>query len=352
MSETTTTPQALTVDQAASALTDFFSPKTTAPSKEQPTEERSESDNVDESTEAHHDESASHEEEEEETSPADEIDDEPSDEEEDDVPQRTPFDEDDFEIEIDGKPVTIKGAELKSGYMRQSDYTKKTQEVAQERKALTAKQTEVMDQANVVRFQAHTKLEQFDAAVKQAGGWEKLRTSYPPEQVDQFTQMYVNAQKEAATADGIIQQHSSDIKEQNSKAVAQIFSEMSKTIHGFNSTTLTELDAYLTQHGFDTDMALTITHAPAWEMIYKAMKYDQAQARSKGDANQGKQERQEGKKHHSAPTNPVPQKSSTSRRIDKATDRLKEANKSRDRSTQNDAARSAIEELLKAGPRK
>lgn len=42
---------------------------------------------------------------------------------------------DDTEIEVDGQKMTV--AELKSGYMRQSDYTRKTQEIAEERQKFT-----------------------------------------------------------------------------------------------------------------------------------------------------------------------------------------------------------------------
>lgn len=338
MSETT---QALTVDQAASALTDFFGKgpsKEDTPPVESPEVEEEHVEDVPDGSAP-----------EEDTSPADEDEDEVPEEDEEDDSKRTSFDEDEFEITVDGKPVTVKGAELKSGYMRHSDYTKKTQEVATERKALAAKQTEVLEQANIVKFQAHTKLEQFNSAIQQAGGWEKLRQNYPAEQVEQFTQMYVNAQKEAGAADAIIEQYTGELREQNSKAIAQIFEDMSHTIHGFNSGTLAEMDSYLTKNGFNTEMALAITHPQAWEMIYKAMRYDQAQARSKGE---GKEKTQEGKKHHSAPATPVPQKSTASRRIDRATERLKEANKTRDRSIQNNAATDAIAELLKASQKR
>jgi hypothetical protein len=44
-------------------------------------------------------------------------------------------------MDANGEPImqTVSEDELVNGYLRQSDYTKKTQELAEERKMLTAK---------------------------------------------------------------------------------------------------------------------------------------------------------------------------------------------------------------------
>lgn len=49
--------------------------------------------------------------------------------------------DDDSEVDVDGKPVKL--SELRDGYLRQSDYTRKTQAIAEERKSLEGQKAEI-----------------------------------------------------------------------------------------------------------------------------------------------------------------------------------------------------------------
>ena len=66
---------------------------------------------------------------EEDTDEAEEVEEDPTDEAEEEEPEELMF-------EVDGESLTAE--ELKLGYLRQSDYTKKTQAVAEQRKAFEA----------------------------------------------------------------------------------------------------------------------------------------------------------------------------------------------------------------------
>lgn len=70
----------------------------------------------------------------------------------DDDPSKTSVSDDTaIEIEVDGKKETVLLSELKSGYMRQSDYTRKTQELAEKLKTATpAEKQEIVNKANEV----------------------------------------------------------------------------------------------------------------------------------------------------------------------------------------------------------
>lgn len=53
--------------------------------------------------------------------------------------EETPAEDDpEYEITVDGKPVKVKLSELKNGYQRQADYTRKTQALADERRQVDA----------------------------------------------------------------------------------------------------------------------------------------------------------------------------------------------------------------------
>lgn len=258
------------------------------------------------------------------------------------------FEDDEFTILIDGEETVVKGSELKSGYMRHKDYTKKTQELSSERKALNDEKMKVVEQANVVSFQATNRLNQLEKAVSEAGGWAAIRNNYPPEQVEQFTQMYVTAQKDANAAEEVVNQYTNSIKESNVAEVKAILNNMSKVHAGFTANTFNELDSYLTENGFTKDMAMSMTHPQAWDMVYKAMLYDKAQSRTKQAESKSKQEKQNSmvSKKNTNTVAPISGNKSV-RRVDKATQRLREANKSGDRSTMEAAGRNAIAALLK-----
>ena len=265
-------------------------------------------------------------------------------ESDEDEPQRNSLsDDDEFEIEVGGEQITVKGSELKSGYMRHKDYTKKTQELSEERKAITEKQTDVVNKAEMVKFQAHTKLEQFDKAVEQMGGWENLRKTNDPAQVEQFTKMYVDAQKEAQTADTLINDYSKQVREQNIEQIKSIFEGMSNTFSGFGPEATQELDSYITDNGFTPEMVMSVTHPQAWEMMYKAMLYDKAQSRSKVDkAESNKQS------SNKASAKSVPGKkggASKGRKLDKA---LEAQRKAKSRPEADAAGRDAMMAFLES----
>ena len=76
------------------------------------------------------------------------------------------------EVEIDGKTYQVP-PELKDGYLRQSDYTKKTQQIAEERRAaLEIKQT--AEQALAVAQQMGPLLAEFHTRQEQAQQYQKV----------------------------------------------------------------------------------------------------------------------------------------------------------------------------------
>jgi hypothetical protein len=95
--------------------------------------------------------------------------------------------EDHFVIEVDGKEVKVTEDELLKGYLRQSDYTKKTQALAEGRKEVDA----VRDEAAQARAQYAEKLKLVETVLEQADGpepdWEKLRREDPSKYAAEYT---------------------------------------------------------------------------------------------------------------------------------------------------------------------
>jgi len=104
----------------------------------------------------------------------DEFDDEEQNEVEDVVEQPTSY-----KVKIDGEEVEVTLDELQSGYSRQQDYTRKTQELAQQRKLIEQQQQELA-QRDAIYAQLLPKLEaQLSADLANEPDWNRLYEDDP-----------------------------------------------------------------------------------------------------------------------------------------------------------------------------
>ena len=92
-----------------------------------------------------------------------------------------------FTVKIDGKEVQVQLSELLNGYQRQSDYTKKTMEAAEQRKTADAETQKALQE----RQEYHSKLQrmavQLEGAIEQQSqiDWPALLESDPVEYLKQ-----------------------------------------------------------------------------------------------------------------------------------------------------------------------
>jgi len=104
----------------------------------------------------------------------DEFDDEEQNEVEDRLKQPTSY-----TVKIDGEEVAVTLEELQSGYSRQQDYTRKTQELAQQRKLIEQQQQELA-QRDAIYAQLLPKLEaQLSADLANEPDWNRLYEDDP-----------------------------------------------------------------------------------------------------------------------------------------------------------------------------
>ena len=116
---------------------------------------------------------------EEDTAEAEEVEEDPTDEAEEEESEELRF-------EVDGESLSAE--ELKLGYLRQSDYTKKTQAVAEQRKAFEAQSEQAEATMNALMSAAGADLSRF-----QNVDWEKAAID-SPEQYKQAKAAYEQAQ--------------------------------------------------------------------------------------------------------------------------------------------------------------
>lgn len=97
--------------------------------------------------------------------------------------------EPEFEIASGDNSSKVKLSELKSGYLRQSDYTRKTQEIADQRKQLEAElaaQRTKRDQYDAVLTQLQQRLGS-DGQERTEAQWNELRASDPQKYAAEYT---------------------------------------------------------------------------------------------------------------------------------------------------------------------
>jgi hypothetical protein len=189
---------------------------------------------------------------------------------------------------VDGKPVELTKAQIaeahKSG-LRQADYTKKTQEIAEQRKAAeqeTAKAREERNQYAQGLQRAAAMLEG-QLQEQQNIDWQKLLESDPVEYLKQqhlaqtrqaqLQQTYQQQQQIQAQAKA---EHEvalkSHVESQRAELIAKIpeWKDEAKLKAG-----ATELREYLKTQGLSEQEIYSVTDHRAIVQSYKAMKYDQ-----------------------------------------------------------------------------
>lgn len=187
-------------------------------------------------------------------------------------------------IKIDGKDVEVKLSELKNGYQRQADYTRKTMEVSETRKAaesqIQAAQAERQAYAvNLQKMQA-----QIEGALQQQQqiDWAQLLESDP---VEYLKQQHLLNQRQAAYQQNIGEQqklaaqfqadqqrmHSETLQAQQDALLAKLPEWKDEAKAKADKSALRD---YLLKEGYEREAVDGISDARAVLLARKAMLYD------------------------------------------------------------------------------
>lgn len=193
-----------------------------------------------------------------------------------------------YTIKIDGEELEVTLDELRSGYQRQSDYTKKTQAVAEERKAYEAKQSELAELSNSFIQQATLANELLNRDLKkyEALDWENLKVNdpvgYVQKQIEvqeirtEQAKLRAEAQKVYEHNQKVIQQEQAQYLEAQRKETLKLFPDWK------DETKAAEAQGKLLEYGrsigYDDHQLSAITNANDLLVLDKARKYDELQA--------------------------------------------------------------------------
>jgi hypothetical protein len=224
-----------------------------------------------------------------------ETEEEGSDYEPEDEPQAEGEKEPDFyAVKIDGEEYEVSLDELRSGYQRQKDYTKKTQALAEDRKVTTAKSAQLEQLHNEYLNQAQlaNELLNRDLKVYEGVDWEGLKTADPIAfmqkriELQDLQSQQNNLQEQAQQAqkmrqDTQAQEFQEYVKGQQT-AIAEIFPDWNDTDK--RTEHQGKLASFAKDQGFTDEELASVVSARDLKILDMARKFSEMKKSQKGAA--------------------------------------------------------------------
>ena len=208
-----------------------------------------------------------------------------------------PEDETPITIKIDGKDVEFTKAELADYYkngLRQADYTRKTMEVSEQRKAAEAETQKAMQERNTYAQNLQKMAMQLEGALEEQAkiDWDALLQSDPVEYLKQQSlaqkrqaalQQNLNQQEQVKAVSQAEQQKAfaQHIQDQQDLLLAKVPEWKDKAKAKADTAAIRD---YLLEQGYDKQAVETVADAKAVILARKAMMYDQMIAKASAAA--------------------------------------------------------------------
>ena len=200
-----------------------------------------------------------------------------------------------YSVKVDGEEVEVSLEELVSGYHRQSDYTKKTQEIAEERKSIEDYRSQFegqMTQLNQERQQYQQALgqlgQQLSAGMNRYAtiNWEQLKADDPIEYVtkrDEFRSEQERIQMVQAQQGQIAQQQQAEIEHARQTAIVEESRKLHELIPNWSDPVeqpkiAGQIRTYGLDQGYSKEEIDGLIDARSVNVLLKAMKYDALQS--------------------------------------------------------------------------
>lgn len=195
---------------------------------------------------------------------------------------------DDVTIEVDGKTVTLKKSELADAYkngMRQSDYTKKTMEVAEQRRAAEAEVAQARAEREAYSVNLSKMAAQLEGVLEQQAqiDWQELLESDPVEYLKQqnlFQQRQAAYQRTQQAQAQLMEYAKAEQAQMTQMTLAQQQDVLLAKLPEWRDASKAKaekvaISEYLREQGFEPAAIQNINDHRAVLMARKAMLYDQ-----------------------------------------------------------------------------
>ncbi|MDE2102835.1 MAG: hypothetical protein KGL39_36665 [Patescibacteria group bacterium] len=195
--------------------------------------------------------------------------------------------DDKITIEVDGKIVELTKSELADAYkngLRQSDYTRKTMEVAEQRKAAEAEASKARQEREAYQDNLQKMQAVLETAITQQNqiDWQSLLESDP---VEYLKQQHLYQQRQAAYQQNMLeQQRIGEMANQERQKEAQSYlttqwDKLTERLPEWKNPEVAkskkaELRSYMLKEGANDKEVDSLTHHLAIVWAEKAMKYD------------------------------------------------------------------------------
>ena len=190
-----------------------------------------------------------------------------------------------IELEIDGEKVALTKDEVKNGYLRQQDYTQKTQALAREKQEQAQFVQQQME--SVTQFSREIgQLHQIDTALAQyqAVDWQALRAEDPQSysiHLAEFNDLRARRSDAVNQIGQKQQQLTAKQAETFATQTREAAEHMAKVVPGFGKEHLDQMKEFGLKHGFTAEELGKIADKRMLEVLYKASAFDKTQAETK-----------------------------------------------------------------------
>jgi len=195
-----------------------------------------------------------------------------------------------YTVKVDGEDYEVTLDELRNGYSRQQAYTKRSQELAEQRKAFEAESNEVKQMRDAYAQQLELLEGQLQQTTPQEPDWLTIQQEYGAEQAFAMKAQWDQQQKQLSQVEAerqrIAQQQAQEQQVQMQEHLAKQRTEMLERIPAWqdedrrNEERL-EVIKYAQQRvGFSEEEITNASDARAIELLYKAWQWDKLQKKT------------------------------------------------------------------------
>lgn len=181
------------------------------------------------------------------------------------------------EVEVNGKKYTIP-ADLKANLMMQADYTRKTQEVAELRKAAEVEQEKAASlfQSSQDFIQANAALMNIDSQLQQYQNvnWQQLEQEDPIGAMShwrQFQQLQGQRQQVAGYLQNAEHQRNANAEQEIANRLRQTAEFAQKEIPGWNNQLDAEITKFAEDSGFTQEQLKAAMNPQIYKILHRAM---------------------------------------------------------------------------------
>lgn len=192
-----------------------------------------------------------------------------------------------YTVRVDGEEIEVTEEELLNGYSRQQAYTKRSQELAEQRKAVEGQQAEIAQMRDAYAQQLEQLSDQLKQVTQTEPDWAELAKQYSAEELivykAQLDQQKEYARQVEAEKQAVAQQQAQEQQQAMQKRLAEQKQEMLNRIPAWQNedtrnTERLEVIRYAQQRiGFSEEEIANASDARAIELLYKSWRWDNLQ---------------------------------------------------------------------------